>query len=176
MQLSQLNYAARAFLGYDIWNAEFCRYFQFESWAARNPSWMTLSQLSHSISAGGDFYTSRALQFGGTERNWQAGLHMHRKNIRYIFGFFSASLMVILAPDEGLGLFSLLLFGQSELCDESGSQALLYNGQVLCMPPLNHGTSHPWGITIPWSAFLLKSAAWKDLMLRSKLISFRCSS
>lgn len=98
------------------------------------------------------------------------------KNIGYIFGFFSASLMVILAPDERLGLFSLLLFGQSELCDESDSQALLHNGQVLCMPPLNHGTSHPWGITILWSAFLLKSAAWKDLMLRSKLISFRCSS
>lgn len=49
---------------------------------------------------------------------------MPRKKYRIdVSGFFSASLMVILALDKGLGLLSFLLFGQSELCGKSGSQA-----------------------------------------------------
>lgn len=72
---------------------------------------------------------------------------------------------------------SLLLSGLSELLVESSSQALhCTSSQVLCVPQLNYGSSHPWWTTISRSAFLLKSAAWKDLMLRSELLCFRCSS
>lgn len=71
--------------------------------------------------------------------------------------------------------FSLVLW--EELLDESSSQALqCTSGQAPCVPPLNYGSSHPQWVTISRSAFLLKSAAWKDLMLRSKLLRFRCSS
>uniref|UniRef100_A0A8C0UV31 Cellular communication network factor 6 n=1 Tax=Cyanistes caeruleus TaxID=156563 RepID=A0A8C0UV31_CYACU len=42
--------------------------------------------------------------------------------------------MVILASDEGLGLLSLLLFGQSKLCDESGSQAIVCHWPCRCPP------------------------------------------
>lgn len=139
-----------------------------------NPAERPLPQLFLSVSAGGGVYIARALQFGGTEKNWSVGLHTPRKNIGCIFFFFPCKLDGDTGTWWGAGsCLSLLLFGQSELLDESSSQALhCTSGQALCVPPHNYGSSHPRWITISQSAFLLKSAAWKDLMLRSKLVMF----
>lgn len=99
-----------------------------------------------------------------------------KKNRIYVLGSFLQAWWWYWHLMKGLVFFPFCSLGSQSCVMRVDPGPVLYSGQVLCMPPLNYRTSRPWRITIPWSAFLLKSAAWKHWTLRSELLGFSCSS